>query len=193
MSLLNLMLAGRLVVALVLVVAGVRKLSEGGRAQLTLALQDYAVIPGAAIGAVARVLPWLELSLGVLLGTGVLLVPAGLCASLLLGSFAVAVAWHARRGHSFKCGCGNGGTVSWSLAARDLTLGVIAAATVAYPHTDLAVWVGPGWIHTARGTLVSLIPVPMTVLLLAAGWRLINVGSPLIRQPHVRSDFSAAT
>lgn len=182
MSFLNLVLAGRLVVAWVLAVAGARKLGVGGRAQLTAALGDYAAIPDAWVGAIARVLPWLELSLGVLLAAGVLLEPVSLCASLLLGGFAVAVAWEAQRGRSFKCGCGSDEAISWWLAARDLTLTSIAAAVAAYPHAALAVWVGPGRIEPAPGSPVSLLPVPMTVLVLGMGWRLIRVGSPLRRR-----------
>ncbi|MDE3134364.1 MAG: hypothetical protein KGL15_09880 [Acidobacteriota bacterium] len=187
----NLVLAGRLAVALVLAVAGVRKLGPGGRAQLAMALADYAILPGVLIGAVARMLPWLELSLGVLLGLGLLLVPVSVCASGLLGGFAIAVAWNLRRGRRFKCGCGHGGTINWFLAARDLALCLISAAVAVYPHAALTVWIGPGWIQAAPGSFVSRIPVLMTVLLLAAALRLIGMGSALISRSAARSSVSA--
>ncbi|MGC9220935.1 MAG: MauE/DoxX family redox-associated membrane protein [Solirubrobacteraceae bacterium] len=172
-----------------MLVAGARKLAPSGRVQLAAALREYAIIPSVWLGAVAQLLPWLELSLGALLGAGVLLVPAGLCASLVFGIFAVAVAWHVLRGRRFKCGCGNGATISWSLAARDLALSVIAAAVTIYPHAALVSWVGPGWIQVAPESFVSVIPVPMTMLLLGAGWRLIRAASPL-SQSIKRSVFS---
>jgi uncharacterized membrane protein YphA (DoxX/SURF4 family) len=184
--LLDLALMGRFTLALVLIVAGAGKLARGGRAELVTALANYAILPNGWIRATAITLPWLELVTGVLLGFGVLLIPAALCATAMLMLFAASVGWHTHRGRQFNCGCGGGGTISWSLAIRDLALGSIAAMVAIYPHAALVVWVGPGWIRATPGSVLSVIPVPMTVLLLGAGLRLIRVGSPLIWQPMTR-------
>lgn len=186
MSLLDLALLGRFTVALVLIVAGARKLGRGGQAPLVRALANYGVVPNGWIRATAVTLPWLELVTGLLLGVGVLLIPAALCATAMLWLFAASVGWHTQRGRRFDCGCGGGGTISWSLAIRDLALGSVAATVAAYPHAALVVWVGPGWIQPTSTGALSLIPLPMTVLLLGAGLRLIRVGSPLIWQPMTR-------
>lgn len=173
-------LAARFFVALTLVLAGARKLGAGGRSQLSAALRNYAIVPSWGIGAVARALPWLELSLGLFIAAGVLLALASVCASLLFASFAAAVGWHAHRGRRFGCGCGSGKTISWSLAIRDLVLSLIAAAVAAYPHAVLAAWAGPGWIRAARmANWQAHLPMPLIVLILAAALRLISVARPL--------------
>jgi Methylamine utilisation protein MauE len=176
----DLVLAARFVVALTLVVGASRKLGVSGRSRLSAALRSYAIVPSWGIAAVARALPWLELSLGLLIAAGVLLAPTSVCASLLFTSFAVAVGWHTRRGRRFSCGCGSGKTISWSLAIRDLVLGLIAAAVAAYPHAVLTAWAGPGWIRALTPTnWQAHLPVPLIVLILAAALRLISVGRSL--------------
>lgn len=187
MTLLNLMLALRLAVALVLIVAGVRKLAPGGRRRLKKAISSYGILPARSHGVAAAALPWLELSLGLMLALGLLLIPAALCASVILGTFAAAVGWHAKRGRNFSCGCGSGSMISWSLAVGDAALSIAAAAVALYPRQALAVWVGPGWMHAAAGGLTRSMPVPMTVLVLAAAWRLIASEMALTSSSPTRS------
>jgi hypothetical protein len=98
----------------------------------------------------------------------------------LFAVFAVAVGWHRSRGRRFGCGCGTGGTVSWTLFVRDMVLSAIAGAVAAYPRADFVIWLGPGWIRHEPTSLISTLPVAMTFLLVAAGFRLIQVSWALV-------------
>ena len=82
---------------------------------------------------VAVALPWVELSAGVLLITGLWRREAGAVAAVLLGVFVVAVASTLARGIDIQnCGCfaldASGRAAGWKLIAGDLAL--LAAALV---------------------------------------------------------------
>jgi uncharacterized membrane protein YphA (DoxX/SURF4 family) len=157
------LLGSRWLVGAVLLYAASTKLTDGGRDATTEALGNYIVLPHGVGRAAATILPWTELLLAVLLMLGVEIVPAAALAAVLLGSFALVMAWHVAHGRRFRCGCGFGSAISWRLAGGDLLLSLFAAAVAVGPSSGLAVC--PGWgATTPKGPTGGLLPVPLSVL-----------------------------
>ena len=104
----DLLLGGRWVLAVVLIAAGVSKLSATSRRRLRQAIRDYGVIPERLVAAASVVLPWLEVVSGIAVCIGIgLVITAGLVAAMF-GAFGVATAWHVARGEGFDCRSGYG-------------------------------------------------------------------------------------
>ncbi len=165
------LLAGRWVLAVVLVVAGAVKLRQNNRDELIVAIENYGVPSGAVSALSAALLPWWEMTLGFMLAAGVLLIPAAACAALTFATFAAAISWHLAHGRRFGCGCGTGGEIGWALAGHDLGLAMLAIAVATGPSAALAAWRGWGAAPVA-GTWQARLPIPLAVMLLMAGWRL---------------------
>jgi len=68
-------------------------------------IYNYRMVPGALVNALALVMPWIELVVGILLIVGVWRREAALVAVLLLLVFLVAIGWNLARGHPIDCGC----------------------------------------------------------------------------------------
>ena len=68
-------------------------------------IYNYRMVPGALVNALALVMPWIELVVGILLIVGVWRREAALVAVLLLLVFLVAIGWNLARGHAVDCGC----------------------------------------------------------------------------------------
>lgn len=98
------LIAARIAVGLVLVVAGGAKLAAGQRYVREL-VAAFAIVPSWMIRPVAFVLPWIELILGGLLVTGLLAAPVAALGAALLGGFSAALALNLRRGSNAPCGC----------------------------------------------------------------------------------------
>jgi uncharacterized membrane protein YphA (DoxX/SURF4 family) len=133
----------RLALAAVWLASGVLKALDPD--QTYVAVRAYDVLPKAAVGAVAAVLPWLEIALGVLLVVGLAVrALAGVSLVLLLVFVAgMAQAW--ARGLSIDCGCfGGGGTVEAGQTAyvqelvRDVGFMLLAGWLLARPRTLVA-------------------------------------------------------
>ena len=185
----DLVLAGRWVVGIVLLHAGLLKLLVAGEVETRRAVARYGVLPERLVAPAARSLPWVEIVLGGALCAGVLLVPVAWCAAALLFVFAVAVGWHVARGARFGCGCGQGTQISWSLAARDGILGLIAVGIALEATGDLALWAGPGASEGVRA-VASLLPVPLAVVLVAlVGALLTQARRPAAVAVDVRGAF----
>ena len=75
-------LAGRLVIGLVFIVAAVPKLRDPAAFRSSVAA--YKILPEALVTPVARALPPLEVAIGLMLLTGVLIVPVSVLAALVL-------------------------------------------------------------------------------------------------------------
>jgi uncharacterized membrane protein YphA (DoxX/SURF4 family) len=182
----DVLLAARWALGTLLMVAAVAKLRGPGRDQLEDAIRSYRLVPSRLVRPVAAGLPWLELTLGVLLCAGVMLAVAAACAALILTTFGLAVGWHVSRGRRFACGCGNGATISWALVGRDLLLSVVAVAIAVGPSGGLAVW--PGWAaqHVSVSTR-ALLPIPLVAITLMLGVQLVTRGQQLVRW-RVRSE-----
>lgn len=123
--------------ALVLFAAAWHKLSEPD--VFAGALQAYQLLPGAAVAPAARVLPWLEVGVGVALLVPVTRQAALLAFAALILLYAGAMAvnlWRGRR--QIDCGCGGDvHPLSWALVARNALLAA-AALVVAGPVLDRA-------------------------------------------------------
>jgi uncharacterized membrane protein YphA (DoxX/SURF4 family) len=130
----------RLGLAAVWLISGVLKAVDPDTTYV--AVRAYDVLPRAVVGAVAAVLPWLEVTLGLLLLAGVATraVAAASAALLLVFVAGVTQAW--ARGLSIDCGCfGGGGAVApsetsygWELL-RDAGFLLMAGWLVTRPRT----------------------------------------------------------
>jgi uncharacterized membrane protein YphA (DoxX/SURF4 family) len=179
----DLLLGARWILAIVLIGAAVAKLRGPGRDQFADAIESYRVLPNRLVRPVAAWLPWLELTLGVMLCLGVMLVVAAACAAFLLAAFGLAVGWHVSRGRRFACGCGSGATISWALAGRDLLLSGVALAIALGPSGGLAIWPGWGAQHVAASAQ-SMLPMPLTAISAMLSAQLLIRGRQLARSAH---------
>jgi len=93
----------RLVLGGLLVLAGAAKLMD--RAAFRQAVAEYEVLPEALVRPFARVVPAIELSLGVLLLLGLGTTAAAAIAVPLFLSFALAIGVNVARGRHFDCHC----------------------------------------------------------------------------------------
>lgn len=108
----------RLVLAAIFLYAGFSKVyPPENRFRFEITLSTQQLLPDWGVIAVARVLPWLEIALGVLLIAGWKLRYVATFATLLLGTFLTAVSITYARGIQADCGCfGFGEPISrWTL------------------------------------------------------------------------------
>lgn len=100
-------------------------------------LVDYRLLPRAAVGPVAAVLPWLEISVGSALFAGAFPVVSITSAAALLAIFTVGMAVNLAQGRTINCGCrGARKPISWRLVASNVALLVavgVAAGSWAAP------------------------------------------------------------
>jgi putative oxidoreductase len=68
-------------------------------------IYNYRLLPGSAVNALALVMPWVELFVGIALVLGVWRREAAILAGLLLLVFLVAIGVNLARGHAIDCGC----------------------------------------------------------------------------------------
>lgn len=117
----------RFVLGGLLVLAGVTKLvdREGSRT----AVSDYEVLPEAIERPFSALLPWIELSLGMLLLVGLGMTAAAALAAPLFASFAIAIGINMARGRHFDCHCFgsvHNDQIGWSALLRATLLSVAA-------------------------------------------------------------------
>jgi uncharacterized membrane protein YphA (DoxX/SURF4 family) len=131
------LIAARLVLAAVFVVAGALKLRDP--AGLASDITNYQLIPALA-PLLAAVLPAVEIVVGVaLLALGA---PwrraAALCAAALMVMFTAAAGTALARGLDVACGCfgSAGGAVGWTTMVRDLALLAAAVLVVGLERRD---------------------------------------------------------
>ncbi|MDT7538003.1 MAG: hypothetical protein QOI82_1588 [Actinomycetota bacterium] len=126
----------RLVLAAVFVVSAVAKLRD--RPGARQAVQDFG-LPRAAAGAIAAVLPFVELALAILLvvaDPGATVGAVG--AVLLLAAFTVTIVLNLARGKQVDCHCFGqltGGAVGWRSVVRNVVLIAVAAVPLARAGT----------------------------------------------------------
>jgi len=139
-------LVSRLVLALVLLVAGGAKFFEGGFAAQR-AINAYKVFPPSWAPFLGYALPGLEIVLGLLLLVGMFVRISSLITALLMTGFIAGIISVWVRGYSIDCGCfGGGGEVSGAgknlryakEILRDLLFVGIAVRLAIWPHTPLA-------------------------------------------------------
>ena len=127
------------VLAAFFVVAGISKIADPpGFAH---EIHNYQLVPGVAVNAMALVLPWLEVLVGVALFLGIASLSASRILAFLLAVFIVALSINLARGRPVDCGCFGTSTVvktaeqrlaDMKLAiARDVGLLILAAQSMA--------------------------------------------------------------
>jgi uncharacterized membrane protein YphA (DoxX/SURF4 family) len=134
----------RLGLAAVWLISGGLKVADPEQAYV--AIQAYDVLPAGIAGAVAAALPFVEITLGLLLlaGLGTRLVAAA--SLVLLAAFIAGVTQAWARGLSIDCGCFGGG-------------GAVAPAETQYPQEiarDLGFVLLAGWLVIRPRTLLAL-------------------------------------
>jgi len=141
------LLAARLVLSIVLVVAGIAKL--GDRAGTRQAMLDFGV-PGPVAPALALVLPLAELGAGLALLPGATAWWGAVAALALLALFLAAIAHSLARGRHPDCHCFgqlHSAPIGSGTVIRNLVLTGLAALVVAQPGRDP----GPGLLSLAGG------------------------------------------
>ena len=133
-----------MVLAAVLLISGVIKALDAR--ETIVAVRAYQLVPESLVGAVAAVLPYLEIALGLLLLIGLATRHAAVLAAMVMVVFVAAVTSAAARGLSIDCGCfGGGGEVAAGQTAytaeilRDLGLLAMAVYLTIRPDTPLSV------------------------------------------------------
>jgi len=92
-----------------------------------MSIDAYRILPLQAVELAARIIPWLELAIGLLLIAGLWLRISGSIVSLLLLTFFVLMVRAYAKGMAIDCGCfGPGEAISWKTLLRDGAL--LAAA-----------------------------------------------------------------
>ncbi|MEV0584899.1 MauE/DoxX family redox-associated membrane protein [Nonomuraea sp. NPDC050310] len=136
--------AARLILGVVLIVAGVPKFRD--QIQSVTAVKAYRILPESAATVVGHALPIVEIVVGVLLIVGLLTRVAGLIGGLLMLAFVFGIAWAWAKGLKIDCGCfGGGGQLKGGEEptylldiVRDFGLVLCAAWTVRFPPGRLA-------------------------------------------------------
>ena len=92
-----------------------------------MSIDSYRILPLGAVELAARIIPWLERAVGLLLIAGLWLRISGSIVSLLLLTFFVLMVRAYAKGMAIDCGCfGPGEAISWKTLLRDGAL--LAAA-----------------------------------------------------------------
>jgi uncharacterized membrane protein YphA (DoxX/SURF4 family) len=121
-------LVARLVLGAVFVYAAYMKLRDPWEL-FAMSINSYDVLPLAMAETAARVIPWLELALGVMLISGLWLRISGTILSLILLTFFSLMVRAYAKGMQINCGCfGPGEIISLKTLLRD---GSMAAAAIA--------------------------------------------------------------
>jgi putative oxidoreductase len=118
----NLRLLGialRVVLGVIFIYAGYVKLKDPWEL-FALAIASYQLLPLTMVEIVARMLPWLELIVGLMLIAGIWLRVAATITSLLLVVFFALMIRAYVKGMEIACGCfGPGEVISWKTLLRD--------------------------------------------------------------------------
>jgi putative oxidoreductase len=93
----------QIALGIVFVVAAIPKIADPPA--FAHMIYNYRLLPGGAINALALVMPWVELFVGVALILGVWKREAAVVAGILLLVFLVAIGVNLARGHAVDCGC----------------------------------------------------------------------------------------
>lgn len=93
----------RWIVGLAFIVASLHKIANpAGFAQV---VYSYNLFPGFSVNLIAIVMPFIELTTGLALITGIYPRAAAAVVTALLIAFALVIAFNLLRGHTFDCGC----------------------------------------------------------------------------------------
>lgn len=122
------MLAARIILGAIFIYAAYVKLRDPWEL-FAMSIDSYQVLPLRMAEMAARVIPWLELAIGLMLIAGVWLRISGTIVSLMLLTFFTLMVRAYAKGMQINCGCfGPGEAISWKTLLRD---GSMAAAAIA--------------------------------------------------------------
>ena len=122
------LLISRLFLGAIFVYAAYAKLREPWQI-FAMNINSYNVLPLAMAETAARVIPWFEMLLGILLIFGVWLRISGTIASIVLLTFVGLMARAYAKGMAIDCGCfGSGEQISWKTLLRDGSMAAVAIA-----------------------------------------------------------------
>ena len=122
------MLASRIVLGAIFVYAAYIKLRDPWQL-FAMSIDSYQVLPLSMAETAARVIPWIELAIGLMLIAGIWLRISGTIVSLMLLTFFTLMVRAYSKGMQINCGCfGPGEAISWKTLLRD---GSMAAAAIA--------------------------------------------------------------
>jgi uncharacterized membrane protein YphA (DoxX/SURF4 family) len=129
----RLTLAARIILGLIFAYAAWTKLRQPWLL-FAMSVESYQLLPEQGVLIVARVLPWIELAIGILLLAGIWMrIVAPAASVLLIGFFAIMVRAYIK-GMGIDCGCfGVGEALGPATLARD---GVLLALSVAVTWTS---------------------------------------------------------
>ncbi len=136
-----LVLAARIAIGSLLVVAGVLKAHDGPSAT-ALSIAGYRILPSLLVKPLGVALPYLEIVLGGYLVIGLFTRVAAWIATLQFTIFSVAVASLVIRNIPADCGCFGSAVPtppSWGHVAADVALGIVAACIALFAPGALAV------------------------------------------------------
>jgi uncharacterized membrane protein YphA (DoxX/SURF4 family) len=135
-------LVARVVLGIVMIVAGALKVTN--LPSSVLAVRAYKLLQYDLAGAVGYALPFIEITVGLLLVLGVFTRVAAAVNGLLMVAFIIGISWAWAHGYSLDCGCfGGGGEIErakalasypWEIA-RDIGLLALAVWLVVRPTT----------------------------------------------------------
>jgi uncharacterized membrane protein YphA (DoxX/SURF4 family) len=173
-----LILFARLALGGILILGGIGKLLDARNAADAVAAQ-VPFLPRALAGPAARVLPWVEIALGILLVIGLGLGPVSLAAGALLVFFTAIVTRDVLQNKRTTCACFgrfSNEQVSELTVLRDVVLVVLAGLIILSPNRYLAL--DALWLPTPAGPpLLDAIPV---VLLAAATVVIVVLGGAMV-------------
>jgi hypothetical protein len=127
---------GRVLVGLLLILAGVAKLRE--RSAFTKTVADLQVLPSTSSRVVGTVLPPVEIVTGTLMLMGWEARVMSIVSAILFIAFALFLTLALRRASGAQCGCfGRGGKISPALVLRNLGLALLALGSGVLPLAGL--------------------------------------------------------
>ena len=137
-------LLARLILGVVLLVAGTLKVPNLPKS--AMAVRAYEMLPIPIANFLGYTLPWIEIGLGLLLIVGVTVKISGALGALTMLAFIIAIAQAWARGLSIDCGCfGGGGTIDpedtkyLSEIIRDIGLMGLGIFLYLYPKGRFAI------------------------------------------------------
>lgn len=156
----------RVVLGGLFIAAGMRKL---GRPSFVEVVRAYRLLPSSASVAVARLLPVVEIGVGLALVLGLWTRTAALLVLGLLAAFAVAAISSLLRGLRHGCGCAGSDRprpVSWRLVGRDFCLLGLATFAAWAPVRVALTAPGDQVTHLLRWSPDQALAVAVAVILL---------------------------
>lgn len=180
-------LTGRFVVGFIFLTTAIPKLLSAS--EFERAVRNYDLLPGSAVGPVARWLPRFELACGLMLLVGVAIIPIALTAAVLLVTFSVAVGLNLARGRRIDCGCSgvvSARRIGWPLAAADVGLaGLAVFAGLASPPVFAVFALGQPESSLSNGdglALLALAGVLVVGSITASTWRALEAAALGLRR-----------